>query len=143
MKTVNSTFFEVTVRSRKTLEDGTEKMVPEVYTVQAETFTEAEANVTEELSAYPDLEVRKEAFASYKEVFLPDDAEKFYKCKVAFISLDEKSGKEKQQSAVYLVGANSTEEAHKNLADVMGHGIGEYKVTSVSETKIVDVVWRK
>ena len=99
MRTVVSSFFETKVRRSGLNEDGTPCKINELYVVNSVNFTECEARITEHVSAYSEgeFEVLTESRASFGEVFFSDkvEEEKFYQCKVAFIVLDERSGKEK------------------------------------------------
>ena len=56
MRSKTSTWFETKVRYDKTMDDGREKKVTEVFVVDALSFTEAEAKITEEL---PHTQVEK------------------------------------------------------------------------------------
>ena len=47
-----ATWFEVKIRYDKTMDDGQLKAIDELYVVDAFTFTEAEAKITEEMSSY-------------------------------------------------------------------------------------------
>ena len=50
-------WFEVKVALKRTLEDGFQKMVKEIYLVEALNFTEAETRTLEELRVYGDISV--------------------------------------------------------------------------------------
>ena len=63
----------------------------------------------------------------------------WYKSKVAFITIDEKTDKEKRTNVYYLVEGISLESARKNIDEVMGSTMIDYVICSVSETKIEDV----
>jgi hypothetical protein len=136
-------WFEVKVKYGKTFENGVFKKVSEWYLVDAETCTEAEARSIENLSfADGELEVKDIRSAAYNEVFL-SQGEKFYKVKVSFITLDEKSGAEKQTNTYTLVQADDLREAIKNLDEEMKGTICDYRILSVQETSIVDVIMRE
>ena len=68
-----------------------------------------------------------------------DVADKWYKAKLKFITIDEKTDKEKKTAAHYLVQAGSFEGARKNIEDVMGGTMIDYEIDTVSETPIMDV----
>lgn len=109
MRAKTAIFFECKVRYEKMMEDGMYKKVTETYVVDALSFTEAEGRIIEEMKPYvgdKEMEVTAIKIASYKEVFFSDAAfdfsdaasgNKFYKVRCNFITLDEKSGKEKRQ----------------------------------------------
>ena len=115
----------------------------EAYTVDALSFTEAEERITEEMSSYisGEFTVRNIAEASYKEIFFSDlpSADKWYKAKLQFITLDEKTEKEKRSNVYYLVQAASFMQAVKNIEEVMGTTMIDYVIASVAETAIMDV----
>lgn len=138
-----SKWFETKVEFEKTIEDGSQKKVKEAYTVDALSFTEAEERITEEMSAYirGEFNVKNIAEASYKEIFFSDlaSADKWYKAKLQFITLDEKTDKEKRSNVYYLVQAGSFLQAVKNIEEVMGTTMFDYVISSVAETAIMDV----
>lgn len=143
MKSKTATWFETKIRYNKTLEDGSERSVKEAYAVEALSFTEAEAAITKEMSAYisGEFSVVEEKIAPYKEVFFSDDdkADKWYKAKLAFITIDEKTEKEKRTAVYYLVQASSLENARKAVDEVMGKSMIDYVLVAVSETQLFDV----
>jgi hypothetical protein len=125
------------------MEDGLEKMVTEGYVVDALSFTEAEQRVMEEVSAYisGEFEVRDIKKASYGEVFFSDaeTADRWYKAKLQFITIDEKSEKEKRSNVYYLVNAGTFTGAVKNIEEVMAGTMVDYVIASVAETALMDV----
>ena len=56
-----------------------------------------------------------------------------------FITIDEKSQKEKRSAVTYLVQASTLPGAVKNISDVMGGTMIDYEIASVAETQIMDV----
>lgn len=133
-------WFEVKVKYIRVLENGLEKKVTEWYLIDAETCTEAEAHAIKDITPYgSSLEVKDIRSAAYNEVF-SGEGEKFYKVKVSFITLDEKSGAEKQTNCYTLVQADDLREAIKNLDEEMKGTLCDYRILSVQETSIVDVI---
>jgi hypothetical protein len=125
------------------MDDGLAKKVTESYTVDALSFSEAEARITEKMKAYMSGSFTVEDIkkAPYKEIFFSDadTADKWYKAKLAFITLDENTEKEKRSNVTYLVQAGSLSEAMKNIDEVMGATMISYESLSVQETKLMDV----
>ena len=138
-----SKWFETKVEFEKTIEDGSQKKVKEAYTVDALSFTEAEEKITEEMSAYisGEFNVKNIAEASYKEIFFSDleTADRWYKTRLQFITIDEKTEKEKRSAVTYLVQAATLNDAVKNIDEAMGGTMIDYVTDSVAETKIMDV----
>ena len=143
MRTRNSEWYEVKYQHELTQEDGTQKKITELYTVDALSFTEAESKITEEMKLYVSGETFIKAItrAPYKEIFFDEreSADKYYKAKLDFITIDEKTEKEKKSTVTYLVQAASLDEAKKNINEVMGTTMIDYDIQSIAETKIIDV----
>lgn len=143
MRARTAQWFETRVRYEKTMDDGKQKQVTEQYVVDAFTFTEAEAAITNEIVHYVsgDFAIKAITPAAYGEIFFSDiDADdKWFKARLAFITLDEKSGKEKQTSVSYLVQGSSVSSAIKHIDEVMSETMVDYVIAAVTETKIMDV----
>ena len=143
MRSRTSNWFECKVRYEKVMEDGLQKKVTEQYVVEALSFSEAEQRIIEEMSAYisGEFEVTDVKKAQYKEVFFSDAAndDRYYKAKLAFITIDEKTDKEKRSAVVYLVQAATLDGAVKNINEVMDGTMIDYEKSNIAETKIMDV----
>lgn len=143
MRNRTGTWFKTKVKYQKTMEDGSEKVVSEAYVVDALSFTEAESAIIEEMSVYVsgELKVSNLGKASYNEIFFSDvdDDDKFYTCKLQFITIDEKSNKEKRSNVTYLVQAKSLARALRYVDEAMGKTMIDYDIVGLNETKIFDV----
>ena len=121
-----------------------QKRVTEQYTVDALSYAEAENRITEEMSSYisGEFEVAGIKKAAYKEIFFDDgdnNSDRFYRAKLQFITLDEKTEKEKRSNVTYLVHAGSFDGACKNIKKMMEPSMIDYVIVSVSETALKDV----
>lgn len=143
MRSRTAEWFECKIRYEKVMEDGLQKKVTELYVVDALSFTEAEQRITEEMSSYISgtFEVADIKKAAYKEIFFSDDeqADRWFKTKLQFITIDEKTAKEKKSNVNYLVQAGTLNGAVKNIDSVMGGTMIDYVIASVAETQIMDV----
>ena len=143
MQAVTSTWFECAVRYERTNEEGAQKKVTETYVVEALSFTEAEKSIISEMKAYSsgELEVKKINPTAFHEVFFSnnDMDDKWYKAKLAFITIDEKTEKEKRSSVTFLVQADTLETALSYVTQEMGKTSIDYLASNISETKIMDV----
>lgn len=143
MRSRTATWFECKIRYEKTMEDGMQKKVTEAYVVDALSFSEAEERIIEEMSSYisGEFNVTDIKKAPYGEIFFSDQemADSWYKAKLQFITIDEKTEKEKRTSVNYLVQAGSFNGAVKNLEEVMGGTMIDYTISSVAETTLMDV----
>lgn len=143
MRSRTSTWFECKIRYEKTMEDGSQKKVTELYVVDALSFTEAEASIIEEMSSYisGEFEVKDIKKAAYGEVFFSDSpsADRWYKTKLQFITIDDKTEKEKKSNVNYLVHGSTLPGAVKSIDEVMGGTMIDYVIASIAETQIMDV----
>ena len=144
MRSKTSEWFECKVQYEKIMEDGLQKKVIELYTVEALSFTEAEARIIEEMSCYisGEYEVKGIKKANYKEIWFSDDsmADRFYKSKLQFITIDEKTGKEKRSNVVCLVQADTLNNAIRGMDEGMARTLIDYASVEAKETKIIDVI---
>lgn len=136
-------YFECKIRYEKTLENGLAKKVTEAYIVEAMTFTEAEGRIVREISPfirgeYTITDIKRSAFS---EIFksAKDKDDKYFKCKLNFVTLDEKSGEEKKTAVTYLVEAADLRVAVKYLDENMKGSMADYQIGSMAETGYMDV----
>ena len=139
----SASWFETKIKYQKMQEDGTEKVVAECYIVEALSCTEAEASVIKEITVYcsGDMSVPSTKEANFNEIFFSDlaDDDKWYAAKLQFITIDDKSDKEKRSNVNYLVQAKSLARALRYIDEVMGKSMLDYDIVGINETKIYDV----
>lgn len=137
------TWFIVKIRYEKVMENGMNKKVTEPYLVDALSFTEAEARAIEEVSPFisGEFTVSDIKRAHYSELFPSEEeaADKWYDCKLEFITLDEKSGAEKKTKTTVLVQAADLRDAMKKLDEGMKGTMADYNAVCIKETAIMDV----
>ena len=143
MTTKTSQWFECKVRYDQVQETGLQKKVTEQYVVEALSYTAAEAAIIKEMEPYVsgDFEITGIKPAAYRDVCFSEDAQadRWYKVKVVFITIDEKSCKEKRMPYPFLVQAQSLDAAVQNVTTAMQGTMIDYAKSSVAETKILDV----
>ncbi len=136
-------WFECKIRYEKTMENGIEKKVTEPYLIDALSFTEAEARIIEEVTPFISGEytVSDIKRANYTEVFFNNDsnADRWFKAKLTFVTLDEKSGNEKKSATNVLVQAADLRKAVKMIDENMKGSMADYIISSIQETAIMDV----
>ena len=143
MRSRTAIWFEAKIRYEKMREDGCLKKVTEPYVIDALSFGEAEKRILEEMTSYVsgEVEVCALKIAPYKEIFFADSNmdDKWYVAKLAFITIDEKTDKEKKTRVCYLVNAGNINAAVKNIEEQMAGTMIDYDTFNVSETQILDV----
>ena len=134
-------WFECKISYEKMMENGIQKKVTERYLVDALSFTEAEARIIEEMKPFISGEfiVTDIKRARLAELFFNENGDRYYKFKILFITLDEKSGVEKKTAAQMLAQASDIKDAISVLENGMKGTMGDYEIASVSETMIMDV----
>lgn len=144
MKEKVSVWFEVSVSYKKMQEDGTEKKVTEIVTVDAVSFAEAEKRALKEMGSIVrgGVDIKNINPAPYKSVFFDEkEGDKWFKVKLTFLSYDEATGKEKRTNSTYLVQADTFADALRNVESVMD-GNSDYVTANICETKVLDVYQR-
>lgn len=135
--------FECKIRYEKTMDNGMNKMVTEPYLVDALSFTEAESRIIEEITPFisGEFTVSDIKRANYSELFFSDEefADKWFACKLEFITLDEKTGIEKKTKTNVLVQAADLRDAMNKLDEGMKGTMADYNSVCIKETAIMDV----
>lgn len=133
-------WIEVKVRYDKMTESGKTVKVTDPYLVDAVSCTEAEARVVEEISSFVnDFNVLNVGKTKISEIFWDAKGDRFYKVKVNFITIDEKTGTEKRSASYILVQASSFADAFDNFNKGMKGTMADYEIESIAETKIMEV----
>ena len=119
-------WFECKVSYERQADSMGMKKVSESYLVDALNFTEAERRIIEEVTplvSMGELEVVNIRRARIAELFLNDvpEDDRYFRAKVNFITIDEKSGSEKELTA-QLDGQ-----------------MASYELAAITDTQILDV----
>ncbi|MCH4156156.1 MAG: DUF4494 domain-containing protein [Muribaculaceae bacterium] len=136
-----SNWFECKVRYDKMLETGIQKTVTEPYMVDALSFTEAEARITEEITPFISGEFTVSAVkrTNICEIFYDETGDRWYKVKVNFITIDEKTAVEKRTANYMLVQASDFQKSYDNFMEGMKGTMADFEIASIVETPIMDV----
>lgn len=134
-------WFECKVKYDKMLDTGIQKTVTEPYLVDALSFTEAEARILEEMKPFisGDFTVSDIKRVKYSETFFNETGDRYYRAKLYFITLDEKSGAEKKTAVNMLIQASTLKEAVDVVETEMKKTMIDYSLASVVETSLMDV----
>ncbi len=134
-------WFECKIRYDKVMENGMVKKVNEPYLIDALSFTEAEARIIKEMTPFisGDFSVSAVKRTKISEIFRDDTADKWYLAKVAFITIDEKTGAEKKSVSQMLIAGSDFRNAFDNFMDGMKGTLGDFELVSLNETPLMDV----
>lgn len=135
------TWYECKVKYRKTHETGEQKVTTETYLLDAVSYTEAEARISEEMQSLTSEEymITNIRVANICEVHPWEKGDRWFKSKVALIAYDEESGKERKTNQYLLVQANDVKEAYDQTIEAMKGTMGDYNIPAISESPIMDV----
>ena len=135
-------YFECKVTFLKTLENGKEKKVTECYIVNAVSFTDAEAKVIHHVQDVITGLFEVKSIRKYKvaEIVPSELGDTYFKCKLNFITLDEKRGKEKKTAVYMLVDAETLDKAKALLVEYMKGTMADYSIEKIEETKLMAVI---
>lgn len=131
-------WYEVSVIIERISENGMAANVKEKYLVDAMSFTEAEARITEKLSSFGEFEIDSVVKRNMEVVFADDESDKWYKCKLCFITLDERTGREKKTVQTVMIQAIDFSDAKKKAEDYMKGAVSEWDFTLIQETQILE-----
>ena len=137
-------WFECKVSYERQADSMGMKKVSESYLVDALSFTEAEKRNIKEVRPFVsvgELEVVNIRRARIAELFLNEEAEddRYFRAKVNFITVDEKSGSEKKTSATMIVKSDSLPNAVTELKAQLDSQMASYEIAAVTDTQILDV----
>ena len=136
-------WFECKIKYEKTTDDGKIASVNENYLVDALSFTEAESRIIEEMKPFISGEFSVSGIkrARISELFPSDDeeADKWYRCKMFYLTIDEEKGIEKRTGVTMLVQAADLKGALEGLVKGMETYMGDYEIASIAETTLMDV----
>ena len=134
--------YECGIRYERTMPNGMSKKVTELYLVDACSFAEAEGRITKEMEPYisGDFDVVTIKRTNYSEIVDSlSTADKWFKAKLVFITVDEKSGKEKKASTHFIVSASDINNAHICVVEHMKGSVMDFEIATLDETKIMDI----
>lgn len=134
-------WFQCKVKYERNADDGSITKVNEAYLIDALSFTEAEERINEEMKPYISGEflVSDIKRAKINELFENEQGDRWYRCKVNFITIDEEKGVEKRIAAAMYAQASTLKEAVEVVEKGMKGTLADYEIASVVETNIMDV----
>lgn len=123
--------------------DAIEKALCKGESVYIRGFGTIKTYITKEMTPFisGEFTVSDIKRANYSELFPceEDSADRWFKCKLYFITSDEKSGAEKKTATNVLVQAADLRDAVNKLDEGMKGTMADYQIASVAETAIMDV----
>lgn len=134
-------WFETVVKYDKTSEEGKVITTTEYYLVDALSHAEAENRIIEEMKPFMsgEFSVKKVSRRIIAEVFYNENADKFYRAKVNYITLDEERGIEKKSPVTMLAQGNDIQSALNTIKEGMKGSMADWYVVSITETPLLEI----
>ena len=135
-----ATWYLGKIRYQREDEAGSLKTINEEYLLDSVSYTDAEARMFEVVASNtPEFQLVKLTKMRLSEVFFVENgSETWYKCKVQYISFDEKTQKEKKVSHIMLINENNPSQAYQALCFHLGN-LNDYEITDINITSILEV----
>jgi hypothetical protein len=137
-------YFEAKCRFSKINETGKDVKVTESYLINAEIFTHAE----EMMYSYAEqFSFNSPVITSIKRSNISEvvnscnpvvESDKYFKCKVKMLSIDESAGKEKTIAIYLLTWAQNVNEATEIITNHLAGS--HFEIECVSDSKICDII---
>jgi hypothetical protein len=132
--------YEAKINYLKQLENGSIAKKNESYLVEAHTFTEAEANLQKVLQpVISEYELKALKQVKFTDCILNYEADNVYHVKAVLKDVDPDTGKEKAITENYYVMSDNVEAARKSVDERLKGSIGDWHISSIRETKILDI----
>ncbi|MDO3695035.1 DUF4494 domain-containing protein [Wenyingzhuangia sp. chi5] len=134
-------WYEVKVKYSKIDDNERIKTFNQPYLFDALTFTEAEARATEEMGKYlsEGFKITNIKVANFSELFPNENGDRWFKCKVSLVTLDEDKGLERRTNTYVLVQANDVKDAYDYLTEQFADTVSDYSIPSITESPIIDI----
>ena len=134
-------WFECKAKYQKIDEEGREKKANEAYLLDAMSFSEAEARIYKELEEMirGEFEVTAIAKSNISEIIPSETGDRWFKCKLTLITVDEQSGKEKKANQYVLVLAIDAKDAYDKVVKSMDGIPVDFEIPTIAESAILDV----
>ncbi|CAG5001787.1 hypothetical protein DYBT9275_02741 [Dyadobacter sp. CECT 9275] len=135
-----ASWYNAKIRYQKEDEAGSLKTINESYLIDSVSFTEAEARAYKQIvTGASDFGVISITRMRLADLFIYEEGEKWYKIKVVYFSVDERSGKEKKVVNYMLLNAESVQQAQDRIIEELRNFLIPYEIESVSLTPILEV----
>jgi hypothetical protein len=134
-------WFECKVSYEKIAESGVTKRIAQTYLVDALSHAEAEARIIKEVEPYisGEFTVSSVRRVNYTEIFTSETSDCWWKLKIYFITLDEKTGVEKRVNTSVLVNGDEIEDAIITLREGMIGSMDDYGIAEAKMSNILEV----
>ena len=134
--------YEITTKTTRVKEDGSEKEVTERYITDCELFSEAEYAG---MKTYKDASGGGDVIAIKRSnvreiVNESDDKDYYYKATIVDTFIDDKTEKEKELRYYVLIRADNLTEATSKANDYLRQGLSDMRLDGIVKTNILELL---
>ncbi len=134
-------WYSCKVKHNKEMDDGMLKQVTDAFLLDAVSYTDAESRLYEicERDIHGEFTVTQITKTNIAEVIMEEDAEKWYKSKVVYMTVDGDSEKEVKINSYLLVSAEHVKQAYEKLEQHLNSMLVPYEIPSITLTNFLEV----
>lgn len=134
-------WFSSKVRYTKQQDNGVFKRVTEEYLVAGHTFTDVEEKIYKELGTLIKGEFKVTGIkpVNVHDIFTYDDADVYYKVKIAYNAESEEGEKSRRVAQEFLVMAHNVKEAYERTQESLSTMMVDFTIESISISPIIDI----
>lgn len=135
------TWYTCKIRHSKETDDGFVKQVTEAFLVDAVSYTDAEARITDIASRdiSGEFSISNISKTNIAEIIPDDEAFTWFKCKVVYATVDGDSEKEVRINTYMLVAALHVKQAFEKIEEHFKGMVVPYEIPSITQTNITEV----
>lgn len=137
-------FIKTKIKHHKTLENGKQKTITETYIFRAESFTEAETRAVQYANDFAFTEFAVTALTNCRctEIVRQTNFEQsvplWFRAKLDYITLDERTARERHTKLNVLVEASCFEHANDIVAKYIADSVADIRLLSLTATTRTD-----
>ncbi len=134
-------WYSCKVKHTTVTEEGESKQVTDNYLVDAVSYTDAEKRIYElsEQEVSGEFTITNISKTNISEVINYEDSEQWFKCKVAYVTLDATTDKESKINTYFLVGADNIKQAFERVEDNLSSMLVPFEIPSIALTNFLEV----
>ena len=139
---MNQTWFECKVKFQGAGESGNIEVITEVCLIDAISYTEAEARLSEEMESIAGggtFQIDTIKKTKITEIFAYDAGEWWYKIVINMTILDEEEGRSKNEKIQYMIMADDIQQALTRINASLESTMVPYTIISLSVSGVIDV----
>lgn len=140
-------YCQVKIRYTAVQQNGSEKEITETYLFSAVSFADAETKAAEYATdfQFTDFQVTALTNCRISEIVRQTDESKhpvplWFRAKLDYITLDERTARERHTKQNVLVEASCFEHANDIVAKYIADSVADIRLLSLTETNIIDVI---